>query len=126
MKKIVFCFLIPFLLSGTVSAFSSEKTDTGVYLIVDITVLDREIYQRYIEQASPIVLRHGGQYLVRGGKAISLAGDWNPERVVVMKFPDLASLEACFSSAEYKKIIPLREKSTVARAVIVEGFPGIK
>ena len=121
MKRIVLCFLFPLLLSGTVSVFSSEKIDTGVYLIVDITVRDREIYQRYIEQAAPIVLRHGGQYLVRGGTVISLAGGWKPERLVVIEFPDRASLEACFSSPEYRKILPLREQSTVSRAVIVEG-----
>ncbi|MBQ6517840.1 MAG: DUF1330 domain-containing protein [Anaerolineaceae bacterium] len=45
----------------------------------------------------------------------------NPQRIIVIEFPDRKKLDACFSSDEYKKISGARTGSVDARAVIAEG-----
>ncbi len=35
---------------------------------------------------SSIIQKHGGQYLLRGGQITPLAGDWTPERIILIKF----------------------------------------
>ena len=95
----------------------------AVYLIIEITVKDRELYARYIEKVPAVIERHGGRYLVRGGKVTPFSGNWEPERIVVVEFETMEQAERCFGSPEYRELAPLREKSTLSRGIIVEGCP---
>jgi uncharacterized protein (DUF1330 family) len=92
-----------------------------VYMLIEITIHEPELYAQYVEQVSAVVERHGGQYLARGGKVTVLSGDWHPERVILIAFPTLDDLCACLSSAAYRALAPLRERSTSSRAVAIEG-----
>ena len=92
------------------------------YLVADIEVIDSELYRRYTEQAQPVIYRYGGRYLVRGGRATPLSGDWRPERLLIIEFESLEKLRACFDSEAYRRIAPLRERSTRSRSLVVEGF----
>jgi len=93
-----------------------------VYLISDVEVLDAERYAEYRQAAEPIVIRHGGRYLVRGGKTTPLAGGWDPARLVIIEFESQARVDACFTSPEYQRILPLRLASTRSRSLLVEGI----
>lgn len=42
------------------------------YVIVDVTVRDRDSYERYKQLAAVSVAAHGGRYLVRGGATETL------------------------------------------------------
>jgi uncharacterized protein (DUF1330 family) len=39
-------------------------------------------------------------------------GHWNPERVVIIEFPDMTSLNAWYTSPEYQPLIALRKSCT--------------
>lgn len=93
------------------------------YLVADIEVLDAAVYAEYVKAAQPIVERYGGRYLVRGGRTLPLAGNWNPERLLVIEFGSLDRLRSCFDCEAYRRIAPLRLASTRSRSVIVEGVP---
>lgn len=93
------------------------------YMIVDVEVHDAEAYAEYVRQVPPIIRRFGGRYLVRGGQVTRLAGDWNPGRMILIEFPDVEALRACLASDAYRRIAPLRERSTTSRAVVVESDP---
>jgi uncharacterized protein (DUF1330 family) len=92
----------------------------SVYLIADIKIHDSEIYSEYIRLARSLVLAHGGCYRVQGGEPDPVS-NWSPERIVMIEFPTMDSLQACFGSEQYKSIAPLRERSTTSRAIIVRG-----
>lgn len=81
----------------------------------------RGMYDSYIRKVRPIVERFGGRYLVRTENVFSLSTSRNPQRVILIEFPDREALNACFSSDEYKAIAGERESSVDARAVIAEG-----
>ena len=93
----------------------------SVYMIIEIQIKDGERYAEYVRRVPPVIERHGGRYLVRGGEVVPLSGNWKPERVIVIEFLSLAELRSCFGSAEYLELAPLREQSTVSRAILVEG-----
>jgi uncharacterized protein (DUF1330 family) len=95
-----------------------------VYQIIDIDVLQPTIYGRYLDRVEAVVSRHGGRYLVRGGRVRSATGGWVPGRIVIIEFDDMESLQGCYASAEYREIALLREQSTRSRTVIVEGIAG--
>ena len=46
------------------------------YIIVEIDVTDPSVYEEYRQAAGATVVAHGGKYLVRGGAAEALEGDW--------------------------------------------------
>lgn len=94
----------------------------SVYMIIDITIRDDDLYSQYVEGVSEVVEKHGGRYLVRGGKVTPLSGNWNPERMIVMEFETMGQLQRCFRSAEYLELAPRREQSTDSRAIVVEGY----
>jgi len=93
-----------------------------VYLIAEVSVKDPALYARYTEKVPAVIAKYGGRYLVRGGKVTPIAGNWTPERVIVMQFESAEKLRQCFASPEYREILPLREQSTTSKAVMVEGY----
>ena len=92
-----------------------------VYMIIEIKVMNHELYTRYVEEVPEIVKKYGGRYLVRGGDVIPMFGNWNPERIVIIEFETEEQLRNCFNSVEYLKIAPFRENSTITKSVIVNG-----
>ena len=93
----------------------------SVYLIIDIKCHDREPYERYKELVKPLFEKAGGKYHVRGGAHETVEGDWDPERIVVMEFPDRESIRKLFDSPEYAPVKKLRHDSTTARIIMVDG-----
>ncbi len=92
------------------------------YLILEIAIRNKEEYVQYIEKVPAIIKKFGGRYLVRGGKVTPFSGNWNPERIVVIEFTTMEQLQKCFNSPEYREIAPLREQSTISKAIVVEGY----
>jgi uncharacterized protein (DUF1330 family) len=50
-----------------------------------------------------------------------LEGDWKPNRLVVLEFPDLAALKAWYHSPGYQQLLALRKQAAISNFVIVEG-----
>ena len=59
--------------------------------------------------------------LVRGGRMEALEGDWNPQRIVVLKFQDLAAARAYYESETYTQARKVREGAGSIRMLAVEG-----
>lgn len=94
------------------------------YVIVDITVRDRETYERYKALAAPAVSRYGGRYLVRGGLTETLEGDWCPGRFVILEFPSAQLGRAWWESPEYAPAKAIRQSCADTEMLLVEGVPG--
>lgn len=95
----------------------------SIYLILDNEVHDAAAYDRYKAAVKPMVEAAGGEYLTRDGKINVLAGDWNPSRVVIFKWPSQAALEAFLSSEDYQPWKALRESVTTTKTLVqVEGI----
>ncbi|MGO9175733.1 MAG: DUF1330 domain-containing protein [Syntrophales bacterium] len=92
-----------------------------VYLIIDVAVIDPEVYAEYVKQIPAVVERYGGGYLARGGDVVPLTADWRPQRIILIKFESIDQVHDCFTSPEYLALAPLREESTTSRAIIIEG-----
>jgi uncharacterized protein (DUF1330 family) len=91
------------------------------YVIADIQVNDREAYARYRDLTTPLVARHGGRYLVRGGDHEVLEGGWRPSRLVVIEFDDIDAARAFWTSEAYQAAAEVRRAASVGSLVLVEG-----
>ncbi len=72
------------------------------YLIAEHIITDPVKFEEYRVKVGPMIARHGGKYLTRGGSHTVLEKDnavWQPARVVIVEFPDMAALKAWYDSA---------------------------
>lgn len=93
-----------------------------VYMVIEIKVLNPELYARYVEKVPDIIKKHGGRYLVRGGEVTPMFGNWKPERIILLEFDNPEKLRNCFNSEEYLELAPFRENSTITKAILVNGY----
>jgi uncharacterized protein (DUF1330 family) len=79
------------------------------YVVLNVTVRDREAYDRYKPLAAQSVALHGGRYLARGGGTETLEGGWHPSRFVILEFPTVERGRAWWTSPEYAPAKALRQ-----------------
>jgi uncharacterized protein (DUF1330 family) len=91
------------------------------YLVVEVTIEDDSRYDEYRRLVPGIIEKFGGRYLARGGATDVLEGDWNPERLVIVEFPNARQARAWWESAEYSAAKAIRQACSRARLVVVEG-----
>jgi uncharacterized protein (DUF1330 family) len=91
------------------------------YVIAEMDIHDAEQYERYKERSPGAVAAGGGRFVVRGGELAVLEGDWNPKRLVVLEFEDLAAVRRWYASPGYQEVRKLREGAADLNMVAVEG-----
>lgn len=95
------------------------------YVIVDVDVRDPEGYTAYTGQVPATVAAYGGRFIVRGGPYETREGNWQPQRIVVLEFPDIAAARAWYDSPEYQAILPIRQANSHCNFLtIVDGDDG--
>jgi uncharacterized protein (DUF1330 family) len=93
----------------------------AVYFLVDINVHDPQSYADYSRQVGPMIARHGGSFLVRGGATETIEGDWQPQRLVIIEFADTEHFRAWYDSPEYTQILAIRFNASTSRALLAQG-----
>ena len=92
------------------------------YLIVEMHITDPEQYKQYMAEAPAAVKAFGGEYLVRGGRHETVEGDWQPHRVVMLRFPSYEQAKAFYNDAHYKQVRAKRlGAAEYFNMVLVEG-----
>jgi uncharacterized protein (DUF1330 family) len=92
------------------------------YVIVETDVTDPERYEQYKAASPPAVAAGGGRFVVRGGELVVLEGDWQPSRLVVLEFDDLAAAKRWYESPVYQEAKKLREGAARFRMIAVQGI----
>lgn len=93
----------------------------AAYVIADIDVADPAAYEAYKSGVLATVTRYGGRFLSRGAAVVPLEGGWTPGRLVLIEFPDMASLQRWYGSPEYAPLLAIRLQSSSGRLIAVEG-----
>ncbi|MCL4185743.1 MAG: DUF1330 domain-containing protein [Burkholderiaceae bacterium] len=92
------------------------------YVIVDVKVTDPEQYKQYMALSPAAIEAAGGRFLVRGGAHEVFEGNWQPTRLVMAEFPDLAAARAFYDSAKYREARAKRAGATeFFNMVVVQG-----
>ena len=93
----------------------------SAYIIVDIEVTDPVTYEEYKKLAAATVAAYGGRYIVRGGAAEGVEGDWTPKRIVVLEFPSLERAKQWWASEDYAPAKAMRHASAKSNMIVVAG-----
>ncbi len=93
----------------------------AAYIIVDLDVKDPEGFSGYKEKVPDIIAKYGGKYIVRGGAFENFEGDWDPHRIVVLEFPDMAAAKRFWAADDYNEIKHFRLNNAGSRVLFVDG-----
>jgi len=94
----------------------------AAYLIAEHIVTDPVRWEEYRTKVGPMIARYGGRYITKpGSHKILEKGVWNPERVVIIEFPDMTALNAWYNAPEYQPLIKLRTGATIDMLIALEG-----
>jgi uncharacterized protein (DUF1330 family) len=91
------------------------------YIIVEVEIQNQKEYEEYKKLVPATLKQYGGKFIVRGGKTETLEGNWNPERIVVIKFDNMEKAKAWWGSEEYSKAKKIRYKNAESKMILVEG-----
>ena len=92
------------------------------YVLVQMTVHDRERYGRYAEQVRATLEPYQGRLLAADEAPDVVEGEWPHGKVVLIAFPDKDLARGWAEGPEYQAIIGERRASSEAVALLVQGF----
>jgi uncharacterized protein (DUF1330 family) len=91
------------------------------YLVLDLSVNDLGRFRRYIAEIPAFIAKHSGQYIVRGVVPTPIEGDWKPERLVIIEFPEREKAEAFLNDPDIQDLFRVRHDTTMSRLVLADG-----
>lgn len=91
------------------------------YVIAEIEVTNPEGYKGYTQLVPPTIEKYGGRFIVRGGAAHVLEGDWPQRRRVIIEFPSPEAARNWYESTEYAQPKALRQAHSNGRLILLEG-----
>jgi uncharacterized protein (DUF1330 family) len=92
------------------------------YVITDAKVSDVEKYEGYKALTPAAIAAAGGEFLVRGGDPVVLEGNWNPTRVVMLKFASMEAAKAFYDGELYRAARAKRAGATeFFNMIVVQG-----
>ena len=96
----------------------------AAYLVVEHIITDAAKFEEYRVKVGPLIAKHGGRYITKPGSQEVLEKDnavWQPQRVVIVEFPDMAALQAWYQSSEYAPLIEIRRQSAKDMLITLDG-----
>ncbi|MFN2541443.1 MAG: DUF1330 domain-containing protein [Chthoniobacterales bacterium] len=77
--------------------------------------------RQYRERVVDMVKAHGGKYIAASDTVETLEGDWQPKRIVLIKFESPERAKAWLNSDPYRAIAPIRHRTCRTNMIVVEG-----
>jgi uncharacterized protein (DUF1330 family) len=91
------------------------------YLVLDLSVNDFGGFRKYIAEIPAFIAKHSGKYIVQGVQPTPIEGDWKPERLVIIEFPEREKAEAFLSDPEIRGLFKVRHATTTSKLVLADG-----
>ena len=92
-------------------------------MIATIAVKDAAKFQEYLSETQKVAAPYGAELLCRGKADRTLTGgEAGHALTVIVKFPDLQTIDDWYASDAYQALIPLRDQGTDMTMVSYEAL----
>ena len=91
------------------------------YLVLDLSVHNFGGFKKYIAEIPAFIAKHSGKYIVQGVQPTIIEGDWKPDRLVIIEFPQREKAEAFLGDPEIQELFKVRHGTTTSKLVLVDG-----
>lgn len=93
------------------------------YVVADITrVHNPHTYADYRARVSAGIEAAGGRYLSRGGSVDVFEGQWQPGRLVIVRFETPAAARQWWTPPGYQGLKSLCQAATGTNMIVVDGL----
>ncbi|MBI1181907.1 MAG: DUF1330 domain-containing protein [Alphaproteobacteria bacterium] len=92
------------------------------YLFIGVDMHDEDVMRRYVDGTTPILLKHGCEFIALDDNADLLDGEYRRQRLVLLRFPSLDAVRAFWDDPDYKPMKELRKDASETDVLRVEGF----
>lgn len=93
-----------------------------VYALAQISIHDRERYDRYAAKFMEVLLKYDGRLLAADEHPAVIEGEWPYDKVVLMSFENRDAFEKWASSPEYQEISKDRIAATTGVVILTRGL----
>ena len=93
----------------------------SAHLLVELKIKKPESYQKFADAIPEVIEQYGGRYSIRSESVTKIAGDWTPDKIILITFDSLDALRTCLTSPEYNAIAPFREEGADSKAYAIES-----
>jgi uncharacterized protein (DUF1330 family) len=97
--------------------------EVPVYALAQLTIRDRERYERYAKRFHDVLAGYGGRLLAADEAPAVLEGAWDRQKVVLIELPTQAAFDAWSQSEAYAEISLDRKAATEGPVLLVHGLP---
>ncbi len=92
-----------------------------VYAIAQLRFIDRAGYDRHQPRFMDVLRHHRGTLLAADESAEVVTGQWDPDKVVLMSFPDEAAFRSWSESPDYQEISKDRRVGADTVVLLAKG-----
>ena len=92
------------------------------YIITQLTIHDREQYNKYSDGFEEVFNQFDGKMLSVDEEPTVLAGEWNATRSVLIEFPSKGSAIKWMTSEGYQKISKHRDAGATLNSILVNAL----
>jgi uncharacterized protein (DUF1330 family) len=93
-----------------------------VYVVNEVDVSDAPGFQKYADAQAEMIKKHGGRYIIRGGKVLATLDGDAPRRFTIYAFDNEDALQAWRNDPASKELFATRGKYGKFRSFVVEGL----
>ena len=95
----------------------------AAYLVVEHLITDAAKFEEYRVKVGPMIAKHGGRYLTKGGShKMPEGGHWKPERVVIIEFESVEQAIKAHDSEAYQAALKALGNGAERDIRIAEGL----
>jgi uncharacterized protein (DUF1330 family) len=93
------------------------------YFIAEFQLTDPQGIKPYSAAVEGTFRPFGGHFVARTSRIVGLEGTPPRDRFIIIGFDTMAQARAWYDSPAYVKLRPIRQRSGITRAYLVEGLP---
>ncbi len=94
----------------------------SAYAIVRATITDAERFKDYVARTPALLEKYGAKFLARGGDVITLEGDAENRRIVLIEYPSKEKALEFYNSTEYEELLVIMKESGTREFILVDGI----
>ena len=99
-------------------------SNNTVYVLLDVTVKNRDKFMEYVEGHRPSFHQYGGKLLFRSNDMEAVEGGWSPKLLVVHEWPSEQAFRQWDASTEYAPWKKLRKEAMDMNMVLARTMKG--
>ena len=92
------------------------------YAIVRATITDAERFKDYAARTPALLKKYGAKFLARGGDVVTMEGEEEGRRIVLIEYPSKEKALEFYNSNEYAELLIIMKESGTRDFILVDGI----